>query len=131
VTVESVTAEAQAAARAIMLDTCLVRRLTGTVTDATTGAVTPSYATVYSGACRFQQRSTSSATPVRAGQAPIFLSELELHLPAGTTGLDSDDLVTAVTSRNADLLGRAWHVRQLGHKTYVSAHRYSLSEVTG
>jgi len=129
--IEALTAQAQAAARAIMLDTCLVRRLTGTATDASTGAVTPTYATVYSGACRFQQRSQSSASPHQTGPEPQFLAEMELHLPAGTTGLDSDDLVTAVTSQDPDLLGRQWHVRQTAHKTFVSAHRYSLSEVTG
>jgi hypothetical protein len=43
------------AAEANMVDACTIQRVTGTTTNDTTGVVTPTYTTIYSGKCRMQQ----------------------------------------------------------------------------
>lgn len=127
----SVLARAQAAALLLMVDTCTIRRLGSPTADPETGVVTPAYTTVYSGACRVQQRSTAQARPHTIGEAAIFEAPLELHLPVTVTGVASDDLVAITASaHDADLLGRSWHIRELAHKSFASARRFSMIEVT-
>ncbi len=46
-TADSALIRAQAAALKLMVDTCLVRRLTSTATNLETGATTPLYSTIY------------------------------------------------------------------------------------
>jgi uncharacterized protein DUF6093 len=130
VTADSLIVRAQAAAQALMVDTCTVRRVTGTSTNTTTGAVTPTYSTIYTGACKVQQRQ-AIARPETIGEATVFISRLELHLPVTVTGVASDDLVTVTASvHDADLVGRTFHIRELAHKSFLTARRFSMIEVT-
>jgi hypothetical protein len=47
------------------------------------------------------------------------------------TGIASDDLVTITASLlDADLVGRTFRVRELGHKSHMTARRVQLEEVT-
>lgn len=118
------------AAEALMVDTCTVRRRTGESTDPDTGVVTPTYSTIYAGKCRIQQRA-GIARPATVGEAEVFLSRLELHVPTSVTGIASDDIATVGASAlDADLVGRVFHVRELAHKTFATARRYSIVEVT-
>jgi hypothetical protein len=127
---DRVLARAQAAALALMVDTCTVKRLASTSTDPETGVITPTYTTVYSGVCRVQQR-VPRATPQTVGEAEVFVARLELHVPVTVTGVASDDLVNITASVNdPDLLGRSWHVRELAHKSFQSARRFSMIEIT-
>jgi hypothetical protein len=124
----SVLARAQAAAVALMVDTCTIRRLASTSTDAETGVITATYTTIYSGACRVQQRSTAQARPHDLGEAAVFVAPLELHLPVTVIGVASDDLVNITASvHDPDLPGRSWHIRELAHKSFASpaASRWS------
>lgn len=126
----SVLARAQAAALALMVDTCTVKRLASTSTDPETGVITPTYTTVYSGVCKVQQR-MPRAMPQSVGEAEVFVAHMELHLPVSVTGVASDDLVNVTASAyDADLLGRSWHIRSLAHKSFESARRFSMIEVT-
>jgi hypothetical protein len=114
-----------------MVDTCTIRRLASTSTDAETGVITPTYTTIYSGACKVQQRSTAQARPHDLGEATVFVAPLELHLPVTVTGVASDDLVNITASvHDPDLPGRSWHIRELAHKSFASARRFSMIEVT-
>ena len=126
----SVLARAQAAALALMVDTCTIRRLASTSTNADTGVITPTYTTIYSGACKVQQR-VPRATPQTVGEAEVFVAHMELHLPVTVTGVASDDLVNITASaHDPDLLGRSWRIRSLAHKSFASARRFSMIEVT-
>jgi len=128
-TADSVLIRAQAAALKLMKDTCLVRRLTSTATNLETGATTPLYSTIYSGVCRIQQRSIL-ARAFNVGEAEVYMTRLELHVPMSITGVLADDLVTITASpHDADLLNHYFRVRLLGHKTYASARRFELIEV--
>lgn len=125
-----VLSRAQAAALALMVDTGRVRRRIGESTDPDTGIITPTYSVIYAGPCKVQQ-TRAIARPEVIGEAGVFVARLELHVPVSVTGIQSDDLfdLTAV-GHDQDLLGRVWHVRELAHKTWPSARRYSLVEVT-
>lgn len=125
-----VLARAQTAALALMLDTGRIRRRVSESTDPDTGIITPTYSVIYAGPCKVQQRQ-AIARPEVIGEAGVFVSRLELHVPVSVTGIASDDLLdlTAV-AHDTDLLGRTWHIRELAHKSLLSARRYSLVEVT-
>lgn len=125
---ETVLARAQAAALASMVDAGRIRHKTGEATDAV-GNVTPTYAVVYAGPCKVQQQK-GIARPANVGEAEVFLSRLELHIPMSVTGVSSDDVLDLTASADPDLLGRLFHVRELAHKTWASARRYSIVEVT-
>lgn len=129
-TADSVLIRAQAAALALMVDTCSVTRLTSTITDAETGVTTPVYSTIYTGVCRIQQRSIL-ARAFNVAEAQVYMGRLELHIPVSVTGVLSDDVLTVLTSRHdADLVNRVFSVRELGHKTYESARRFSIIEIS-
>jgi hypothetical protein len=119
---------AQTAAAALMVDTVTITRLTGNPTDGN-GNTTPTYATIYTGKCKIQQRQ-AVARPENVGQAEVYISRLEMHLPVSVTGVASDDIATITASRDPDLVSRKFHVRELAHKTFDSARRYQIIEVT-
>ena len=127
---ESVLARARAVAEAGMVDTCTIRRVAGETTDETTGAVTPTYSTLYTGACRVQQR-TAAASPAEGGEAYALMLALEVHLPMSVTGLKTEDQITVTASEHdADLVGRVFLIRSLAHKTHATARRVGVVERT-
>jgi hypothetical protein len=118
------------AAEALMVDACTIQRVTGTSTNDTTGVVTPTYSTIHAGKCRVQQIVPVSK-PADIGQAQVWLQRLELQVPISVTAIASDDLVTITASLlDADLVGRTFRVRELGHKTHLTARRVQLEEQT-
>lgn len=127
---ETVLARAHAAAALGMVDTCLIQRVNSTIVDSETGKVTPVYATVYTGQCKVQQRAVRGGAPVVVGEASIFDSQLELHLPVNVTTVQPDDVVTITASIDPDLVGRTFHLRGPAHKTYLTARRMHMVEVT-
>lgn len=127
-----VLSRAQSAALALMVDAVIVKRLNPatTTTNTDTGVITAAYTTIYTGPCKIQQRS-GIARPATVGEAEVFVSRLELHVPVTVTGILSDDVATVTASvHDPDLVGRSFHVRELAHKTLASARRYSIVEVT-
>lgn len=126
----AVLVRAQAAAQALMVDTCTISRTAGETTDPDTGQITPTTTTVYSGPCKVQQMA-AIARPEVIAEAAVFVSRYDLHLPMSVIGVASDDLVTITASvHDPDLVGRTWHIRELAHKTWASARRMSMIEVT-
>lgn len=126
----SVVLRGRAAIERLMVDACTIRRPTGSSTDDTTGVVTPTYSTVYSGKCRIQQ-TVPVSKPDDVGEAHVWLQRLELQVPMSVTGILSDDLVTVTASvLDGDLVGRVFHVRELGHKTHMTSRRVQLEETT-
>lgn len=121
---------ARAAAEALMLDACTVQRQTGSTTNPETGHVVPVLWTVYTGPCKVQQRSGGGA-PRNLGEAAVFVSRSELHIPVTVTAVASDDLVTITASAlDPKLVNRQYHIQELSHKSYLSARRFSMVEVT-
>jgi hypothetical protein len=124
-------ARAQAAAEAGMADTCTIRRVTGESTDPASAVVTPTYLSPdpYAGRCRVQQ-SLAQADQHDAGEDYQLRLRLTLQLPMSVTGVQVGDQVTITASRDPDLFGRAFLVRDLFHKTDASARRVGITERT-
>jgi len=118
------------AAEALMVDTCTVTRPNPNPTTDGTGHVIKTYTAVYTGKCKVQ-RQQSVARPQLVAEAEVFISRLELHLPTSVTGVASDDIATITASaHDPDLVGRVFHVRELAHKSFQTARRYQIIEVT-
>lgn len=125
----SVLARAQAAAGASMVDTCTIRRATNPPANQDTGVNTPTYTTIYAGKCRIQQRN-AIARKHDAGEDQQLLLALEVQIPMTVTGVLVSDEVLISASRDTDLVGRSFLVRELAHKTDASARRIGVTERT-
>lgn len=122
----------RAAAEALMVDTCTIRRESGSVTDQDTGAVTPTYDTVYAGKCRFQQVTLNATAAPDVGEAQVYLEHTILQLPATATGIRAEDAVTCDTSAlDPDLPGKQWFAIGVSGKSHGTARRVQLREVSG
>lgn len=129
----TVTMRGRAAALALMQDACTVQRLTGSTADPETGNPTPTYTAVYSGPCKLQQ-AAPSANPTEVGEAAVFIGQLVLHLPVtdATALVRPDDLVTVTTcALDASLVGKTFKLRGPAHKSFATARRFPLVEVSG
>lgn len=109
-----------------MTDTCVIENQTGSTFDDTTGEETPSWTTVYSGACKVQQSALSLRQP-DVGPAEAHVGSMQIHLPHDTTGVEVGHRVT-VTSENPPLDGRQFRVVGLPAKTHQTALRIDVEE---
>jgi hypothetical protein len=124
----SATLRGRVAAEALQVDTCLIERLTGS-TDQETGRVTYTATTVYTGQCRLKLAS-AVARPLTVGEAQVFTQHPTLSLPAGTTGVQIDDVVTITASELLPaLVGRVFHVRGLPGASHMTAARFEVMEI--
>lgn len=129
-TAASLLARGRAAAERLQVDSCTIRRQTGTVTDPATGVITPTYTTLYVGKCRVQQ-AQAQAQATEAGEAHLLLLRLEVQLPMSVTGLAVSDEITVDTSvHDPDLVGRVFLIRDLAHKSHATARRVQVTERT-
>lgn len=128
----SALARGQVAAELGMVDTCTIRRVTGTATDDFSGAVTKTYLSPdsYAGKCRVQMRLAQS-TEHDAGEDFVRLLRVEIQLPMSVSGLEVGDEVTVTASADPDLMGRTFLIRDLFHKTEATARRVQCTERTG
>lgn len=125
----SVTLRGRAKAESLMQDACTVKRLTGSASDPDTGVVTPTYTTVYTGRCKVQQVPSGAQSTV--GEATITQSPLTLHIPASATGPTTDDIATITACvLDPELVGRVFHLTAPAHKSFATARRLPMSEVT-
>jgi len=119
----------------LMIDTVTIKRLTGQVTNLQTGAVVDTYTTLYNGIGRIQRvrgQRLGSAHPAVVAGAQLYQQPLAVHVPITVTGIILEDVVTVINSvLDPDLNGRSFWVQVLPPKSYTTAHRYGLQEVTG
>lgn len=128
--VTTVLARGRAAAERLMVDACLIRRIANSITDPDTGTITPTYDTVYSGRCRFQQQDAQAAR-IEVGEASVLMVAMTVQLPMAVTDVRADDEVVATASlHDPDLPGRTFIVKALAHKTHATARRLGLEERT-
>lgn len=114
-----------------MVDTCTITRDTEVFVNEDTGGTTRTTATIYSGKCRIQQRTPAGARPADVGEAYRLMLGRELQLPMATSaGIKVGDKVTMTASRDADLVGKTFRVRELAGKTDATARRLGVEEVT-
>ncbi|WP_270409492.1 DUF6093 family protein [Brachybacterium paraconglomeratum] len=83
---------------------------------------------VYEGRGKFQHSDPYPSTP-DAGEARWTTGVRQVHLPVGTTAVQSGDVVECVESRNERLVGLRVRVRIDGDKTWTTAVRFNVVEV--
>jgi len=126
---DAVLSAGRAAAEALMIDECVIRRQVGEETGPG-GVVTPTYSTVYDGKCRMQQP-TGTSREVDAGEASLLMVRFELQLPMSVVGVQADDEVKMTASvHDLDLVNREFLVRGLAHKTHAVMRRLQVEERT-
>lgn len=127
----AVLARGRAAAEALMVDTCTLRRRSGETTDPDTGEVTGTYTDVYDGPCRVQQAGTQAGAE-EPGEAYVLMLRLEVQLPMSVTGLEvGDEIEITASVHDPDLVGRVFLIRDLAHATHKTARRVQVTERTG
>lgn len=121
----------RAVIESMMVDACAIERKTGETTNTTTGVVTPTYSTIYTGKCRIQQPSGVHARVEDVGEQYDRLLRVEVQLPMSLSGLQVGDRITITASiRDADLPGRHLLIKDLAHKTDATARRVRAEEIT-
>jgi hypothetical protein len=119
----------QAAAEALMTDTCIVRRPNGlTAQDASTGREVPLYDDLFTSKCKVQARSLQ-ALEAEAGGRTATTVRLELHLPLSAAAAQAYDVaeITAVGAlSDMQLLGRKFTIAAPVAKSYATARRYEV-----
>lgn len=113
-----------------MLDTCIIRRKTGTVFNETTGQYTDTSSTVYTGKCKLQDRVIQSGESQAGGREVITLSSV-LHVPVSVTTVHVDDVAEMSASQDPWAVGRKLRVAQLASKSYLKSRRLQVEDVTG
>lgn len=130
----SITLRGRVAAEALMVDTCTIKRDVSnpaTNTDPDTGVVTPVYSTIYTGKCRLKLP-VAVARPITTGEAQQFTQHPILSLPASTTGVQIDDIVTVTASAlMPSLVNRVFHVRAQPGQSHMTAARFEIMEIMG
>lgn len=127
----SVTLRGRHAAEALMVDTCTITRTVATVTNPDTAQVTYTAASIYAGQCRLKLP-VAVARPDVVGGAQQFLQHPVLSLPATTTGVQIDDLVTMTASALMPaLVGRLFRVRAQPGQSHMTAARFEVMETMG
>jgi hypothetical protein len=125
----TITLRGRIAAEALMVDTCTIKRAASFATDPETGIATPTYSTIYTGKCRLKLP-VAVARPVTAGQAQEFTQHPILSLPATTTGILVDDILTITASLlMPSLVGRVFHVRAVPGQSHMTAARFEVMEI--
>lgn len=116
-----------------MVDTCVIRRVTGQATDPETGVVTPTVAQVYTGKCKIQESSgfAGSGRVPDAGEHTYTLLAYVLHLPMSATAPGEGDLVEITASvLDPALVGREYRIAKEFAKTFATARRLEVEETT-
>lgn len=113
-----------------MIDTCTVHRLGPKVTNPANGKVAREQTPIYDGRCEFQQTVAQSAE-AEAGEHQFTTQDAVWKTPVGAGPFKIDDVVK-VTAAGEDpqLTGRAFRVTELFNKTYATAQRSRVEEVT-
>lgn len=120
--------QGRGAAERVMLDACVVRRKTGTAFNETTGQYTDTTATVYTGACKLQDRLVQGEAEA-GGRETVTLASV-LHLPVTVIAVQVDDVAEMTASQDPAAVGRKLRVAQVFYKTYATARRLQVEDVT-
>jgi hypothetical protein len=118
------------AAEALMVDACTVGRPVDVYTDQTNGQVVTVSTPVYEGRCKVQQTIAQSSSP-EAGSHQYTVQTARLDLPVSAGPVMVDDTVTVTAAvMDPQLVGRVYRVVELFHKSFATAQRVRVEEVT-
>ena len=125
-------ARGRTAAEALLVDACTVKRKTGESVNDTTGVVTPTYSTLYTGKCKVQRSAVAGDQRRTVGEASVVVASMQLHLPVvGSEGINEGDLATVTAAAlDTDLVGKLLRVVGSDDGSYRTARRLNVIEVT-
>lgn len=128
---QAVTLAGRLQAEALMVDACVIERLAGQTFDETSGTYVDTWSEVYAGKCRVQAQDVLRVPEEQAGEQLYVLRRATLSVPMSVTDVRVDDRVTVTASAlDPDLANRVYRVTDLAHKTYLTARRLPIEEVT-
>lgn len=129
---EVATFEGRRVAESLMVDECRVWVEGDTeITDPYTGDVTFPRTLVYEGPCKFQTQQAWETEPSSAG-AKYTVQRYQLHLPVSAGPVVPGHLVEPTVSLlDPHMVGRVHRVTASYHKTFATAQRVGIMEVTG
>jgi len=127
---ERLTIRGRKAAERLMVDTCTVTRPSTAVTTSATGVVTATTTTIYTGKCKLQVQRMAFAELPDAGDHRFTLAPLEVHVPISAVDVDTDDQVEITASFDPANVGRKFRVRTSDRKTFQTALRLQVEELT-
>jgi hypothetical protein len=132
VTRETTLAAGRAFLEGALTDTCIVDRENPAlaVTNATTGVVTKTFVTIYTGRCEVKQGGGTQAGQTEVAAATLRLASLDLKLPiVGSENVRADDRVTILTAvADAALVGRVFFITNQPTGSHKTTRRLSLTE---
>jgi hypothetical protein len=116
-------------AESLMVDSCTIRRQSGSVTDPDTGEVTLTQDVVYSGKCKVQ--TFTNRELVKSGGLHEFINQrYEVDVPVSVVGVMVNDEITLnAATYDADLVGRRYRVVGLMDKSMGTARRLGVEEL--
>lgn len=118
-------------AESLMIDACTVKAVTGVTPDPLSGADVPTYsAPIYTGKCKVQGLDPLERTQTAAGGA-FTMQRYRIDVPVGAFIPATRQIIT-ITAATLDpnLAGREFRVVALLHKTFATAYRLGVEEVT-
>lgn len=116
---------------ALMVDTGTLTRETSTATNPDTGIQTETTDVIYSGPARLQAQVPPGASAREVGEAYRLMLGMVLQLPMSVTDARTGDIWTHTASANdPGLVGRRFIVRDLAHKSHLTARRLGVEEIT-
>ncbi len=127
----SVTLRGRTAATALMVDACTIAHPGAAATfNAATGVYADPAGTVfYTGPCQIQVGLAVGGSD--AGGAELTVLRLVVKVPVTVVGVEVDDVVTVTASLlDPDLVGRVFQVTAGHAKTFATARRLQVDEVT-
>jgi hypothetical protein len=126
---EKALAGGQELAEAGMIDACVIQHNTGESTGAG-GVVTVTYGTAfYTGKCQVQTQ-TETGQSVDVGEAARIVTRRVVRLPVAVDDVLEGDLITITASLDPALVGKLFTARDIEAKTFLTARRITVLEVT-
>lgn len=126
----SATLQGREAAEALMLDSCVVRRLTGKTLDQTTLQYVETFAAVYEGRCRVRAPNVQDREAV-AGERTVTLRQYVVSVPVAAEGVEVNDVVEVTASvLDPELPGTRLRVLGPAKGSTITARRFRCEEAT-
>jgi Family of unknown function (DUF6093) len=122
------TAQGQAAAAALMTDTCRIERVAESV-PAGDGTDTAPVTVIYEGPCRVRP-AAQVATTRTTGPAPVETWQYTLSVPMTVTGVRAYDAAVITASADPALVGVRLRVRSIARGSQITARRLGCEEVS-
>ena len=112
-----------------MTDACVVTRANSPLLNTTTGAITDTPTTVYTGKCRFKAQQSTTPRDVGADKAAVPEVLPIVSVPVSVTAIREGDRVTITASNDPGLVGKVLIVRTVLGGTYITARRLLCGEL--